>query len=82
MFHSQTPAFIAPDDVYKTAKQLKQPNFSNITWVFNVSKNSSHFVRVHFCDITGSSPGALNFTLHIYGKFSKPIKAMSVNVAE
>ncbi|XP_065873094.1 probable receptor-like protein kinase At5g24010 [Euphorbia lathyris] len=64
---------IAPDFVYKTAKELKNQNVSNITWGFNVAKNSLHLVRVHFCDITGEALGNIVFNLHIYSRFSKKI---------
>ncbi|XP_050291838.1 probable receptor-like protein kinase At5g24010 [Quercus robur] len=62
--HSQTPnydparatKYTAPDRVYQTAKQLKEvsgnnASLLNLTWRFPVSKNTRHFVRVHFCDI-------------------------------
>ncbi|KAL4644707.1 hypothetical protein ACB092_02G184000 [Castanea dentata] len=48
--------YTAPDYVYQTAKKLKEvsgnnASLLNLTWRFPVSKNTSHFVRVHFCDI-------------------------------
>ncbi|WCJ31284.1 protein kinase family protein [Euphorbia peplus] len=64
---------IAPDFVYRTAKELKQENVSNITWGFNVRRNAIHLVRVHFCDITGEALDNIIFNLHIYSKFSKRI---------
>ncbi|KAJ4714795.1 putative Receptor-like protein kinase [Melia azedarach] len=53
--------YTAPDSVYQTAKDMnfnssRPSNNFNITWRFNVSKNARHFIRVHFCDIVGSSP--------------------------
>ncbi|KAJ6735592.1 BINDING PROTEIN putative-RELATED [Salix viminalis] len=71
--------YIAPDLVYQTAKEMnininRTSNIFNITWVFNVSKNAVHFVRVHFCDIVSPSPGALlRFNLYIYSNFSLEI---------
>lgn len=61
--------FTAPNIVYQTAKQLnidsdhKENNLFNITWRFNVTKNASHFVRAHFCDIVSDvlSYGKFNF---------------------
>ncbi|XP_050208078.2 probable receptor-like protein kinase At5g24010 [Mercurialis annua] len=69
LLRRQASEFIAPDHVYKTAKELKLPSVSNITWEFKVRKNSTHFVRVHFCDITGSPLGTLVFNLDIDAKF-------------
>ncbi|KAF2302120.1 hypothetical protein GH714_032853 [Hevea brasiliensis] len=41
----QNTDYVAPAHVYITAKELKQTNYSNITWGFKVSKNSQHLVR-------------------------------------
>lgn len=71
----QNTEFVASSFVYKTAKELKQTNFSNITWGFNVRKNSQHLVRVHFCDIISTQLGAVQFTFHIYSNFSKNISS-------
>ncbi|XWS33550.1 hypothetical protein CRYUN_Cryun22dG0092700 [Craigia yunnanensis] len=70
--------YIAPSLVYKTAKELniddsRQLNFFNITWSFNVSKSSVHFVRVHFCDIISVSLDVISFNLYIYNKFGQRI---------
>ncbi|OMP01894.1 hypothetical protein COLO4_11495 [Corchorus olitorius] len=49
--------FIAPREVYGTAKMLNtstQTNFANITWRFKVNEQAKHFVRVHFCDFVNS----------------------------
>ena len=60
--------FTAPNIVYQTAKQLNKDgdhtenNLFNITWRFNVTKNASHFVRAHFCDIVNM--------VQSYGKFN------------
>ncbi|MFQ6634333.1 hypothetical protein Gotur_010116, partial [Gossypium turneri] len=40
---------------------------------FNVSKSSSHFVRVHFCDIISVSLNVIIFDIYIYNKFSARI---------
>lgn len=44
----------APADVYKTAKQLNN-DLVNITWNYNVARNTMYLVRAHFCDFI--SPG-------------------------
>ncbi|XP_012490258.2 probable receptor-like protein kinase At5g24010 [Gossypium raimondii] len=70
--------YTAPSPVYRTAKEMnidesRQLNFFNVTWSFNVSKSSSHFVRVHFCDIISVSLNVTIFDLYIYNKFSMRI---------
>ncbi|OMP01893.1 hypothetical protein COLO4_11494 [Corchorus olitorius] len=70
--------YIAPGLVYKTAKELniddsRVLNFFNITWSFNVSKNSMHLVRVHFCDIISVSLDVIIFNLYIYNNFGQRI---------
>ncbi|KAK0605958.1 hypothetical protein LWI29_032603 [Acer saccharum] len=71
--------YTAPDFVYRTSKQMNivdgsQSNNFNITWNFRVSKNTSHFVRVHFCDTVSPTLNVLTFNLFIAGKFRKEIK--------
>ncbi|TXG59361.1 hypothetical protein EZV62_013934 [Acer yangbiense] len=70
--------YTAPDFVYRTSKQMNivdgsQSNNFIITWNFSVSKNTSHFVRVHFCDTVSPMWNVLTFNLFIAGKFSKEI---------
>ncbi|GLT78851.1 hypothetical protein SLA2020_503710 [Shorea laevis] len=70
--------FIAPDPVYQTAVEMnidssKFSSTSNVTWSFPVFKNSSHFVRVHFCDIVGTSPGSITFNLYLNGIYPQKI---------
>ncbi|EEF37432.1 ATP binding protein, putative [Ricinus communis] len=78
LMRTRTSVFIAPDHVYKTAKELKQSNISMITWSFKTRKNSRHLVRVHFCDITGASLGMLKFSFHIYKELSKNISQYDI----
>ncbi|KAK2657557.1 hypothetical protein Ddye_010609 [Dipteronia dyeriana] len=71
----------ALDFVYRTSKQIitadvNQSNNFNLTWNFSVSKNTSHFVRVHFCDTVSLSLNVLSvviFNLSIAGKFRHEI---------
>ncbi|GKU94818.1 hypothetical protein SLEP1_g8255 [Rubroshorea leprosula] len=70
--------YIAPAPVYKTAIEMNTngsnyPDTSNVTWSFNVSKNSRHFVRVHFCNIVGKSVGSIIFNLYLNGNYSRKI---------
>ncbi|KAJ9170630.1 hypothetical protein P3X46_018724 [Hevea brasiliensis] len=74
----QNTEYVAPALVYKTAKKLRQTNFSNITWGFKVSNNSRHLVRVHFCDIISTQLGALRFYFHIYNNFSTNISSYDI----
>lgn len=66
--------YSAPDFVYQTAKELNTEydnvtsNGFNITWSFPVSKNTLHFLRVHFSDIVSQSPNVIKFNLFINTK--------------
>ncbi|XP_075654089.1 putative receptor-like protein kinase At5g24010 [Castanea sativa] len=70
--------YTAPDRVYQTAKQLKtgangNASLLSLTWSFPVSKNTSHFVRVHFCDIVFKTLNDTMFNLYIYSNFDELI---------
>ena len=77
---SNATNYSAPDDVYKTAKELNKTynNSSssfNVTWGFTVNKNSTYFVRGHFCDIISKAgdPDGIVFNFAIYSQFSEKI---------
>ncbi|MBA0653646.1 hypothetical protein Goklo_020795 [Gossypium klotzschianum] len=77
-YRGEATEFTALDPVYSTAKEMNidesnQLNFFNVTWSFNVSKSSSHFIRVHFCDIISVSLNVIIFDIYIYNKFSARI---------
>ncbi|GJU16481.1 probable receptor-like protein kinase [Tanacetum coccineum] len=61
----------APEDVYKTAKQLNNTSV-NVTWNFEVDKNAMYLVRAHFCDIISkalfSRDDAFNFFVYTHYK--------------
>lgn len=70
----------APDFVYRTAKEmnidvetLSSNDFFNITWLFDVKRNATFFVRLHLCDIVSDSRNNTVFNVYIYGLFGKPI---------
>ncbi|KAB1200290.1 hypothetical protein CJ030_MR0G007675 [Morella rubra] len=69
----------ASDIVYRTCREMKlnqsgQASVSDeISWRFDVSRNSKHLVRVHFCDIVSLSAGVFKFNLYIYDNFFQPI---------
>ena len=75
--------YSAPDYVYKTAKEMnidqsRESNNFNVTWNFNVNKNSTYFVRAHFCDIISPSLGLLTFNFYIYSQFSDKINPYDI----
>ncbi|PIN24680.1 Serine/threonine protein kinase [Handroanthus impetiginosus] len=71
--------FLAPDSVYRTAKEMNinketTLNSFNISWLFDVRKQSKHLVRLHFCDIVSPAANELTkFNLYIYSDFSYEI---------
>ena len=82
-FSSLATNYTAPDYVYQTAKQLKEvsgnnASLLNLTWRFPVSKNTSHFVRVHFCDIVIKTLNDIMFNLYIYSNFDKLIDPYNI----
>ncbi|KAG9152570.1 hypothetical protein Leryth_024339 [Lithospermum erythrorhizon] len=73
--------YVAPDQVYNTAKELVASGSSdlfNITWKFNVSKNASHLVRLHFCDIISYTINQNAFYLYVYSKYAKLIRPSDI----
>ncbi|RVX23293.1 hypothetical protein VitviT2T_010954 [Vitis vinifera] len=69
---SEATNYSAPVDVYKTAKELNRSYSSssfNVTWGFRVNKNSTYFVRVHFCDIISQDADGIVFNFSIYSRF-------------
>ncbi|KAJ1407169.1 Serine-threonine/tyrosine-protein kinase, catalytic domain [Sesbania bispinosa] len=51
-----TPTYIAPTDVYTTARSMG-PNADinmnyNLTWIFSIDSGFSYLVRLHFCEGT------------------------------
>ncbi|KAK1304957.1 putative receptor-like protein kinase [Acorus calamus] len=63
---------IAPDNVYNTAREMNQKpeetglnSVFNVTWLFNISRDSTYLVRLHFCDIA-SAEGADTLAFNAY----------------
>ena len=55
--------YIAPENVYRTAKTLKvNSSVSELSWGFPVSKSvTHHLVRAHFCDIVSAASTFFEF---------------------
>ncbi|XP_068650548.1 probable receptor-like protein kinase At5g24010 [Aristolochia californica] len=62
---------VAPDSVYRTAREMNSVNISegnfNITWVLPVSLGYKYLVRMHFCDIVSLTANELFFNIYING---------------
>ncbi|KAK6923097.1 Serine-threonine/tyrosine-protein kinase, catalytic domain [Dillenia turbinata] len=76
--YGNSSKYIAPALVYESVHEMnidssRQTNNFNITWIFNVSKSSKHYVRFHFCDVVSPSLNVLQFNLFIYSGFSQKI---------
>ncbi|XP_048427365.1 probable receptor-like protein kinase At2g23200 [Pyrus x bretschneideri] len=72
--------FIAPDLVYETAKVMDNSSSTsnpstlfNITWSFNVRRNTKHLVRAHFYDAVGGTAATIVFNLYSNGNFTKKV---------
>ncbi|KAG6666152.1 hypothetical protein CIPAW_01G011100 [Carya illinoinensis] len=76
--------YSASDLVYKTCRELNldsskgSSNSSKITWRFDVSRNATHLVRLHFCDIISKNASDVFFNLYFYGNFTHMISTNNV----
>ncbi|OMP05220.1 hypothetical protein COLO4_08987 [Corchorus olitorius] len=81
-----TPAYTAPEVVYKTSRSMgpnARINFNyNLTWFFPVDSGFYYFVRLHFCESIPDTITRVNervFTIFIYNHTAE--KAMDVIAA-
>ncbi|KAG7580690.1 Serine-threonine/tyrosine-protein kinase catalytic domain [Arabidopsis suecica] len=67
--YQKMPVSIAPADVYKTARS-QGPNGdinlkSNLTWMFQIDKNFTYILRLHFCEFQLSKINQKVFNIYI-----------------
>ncbi|XP_051117830.1 probable receptor-like protein kinase At2g23200 [Andrographis paniculata] len=82
---SGSTEFIAPPEVYRTAKEMRitgeglVTNF-NVSWRFAVrSTGADHLLRLHFCDfIHQTDYEVVKFNLYIYNSFRDEIYPYSI----
>ncbi|KAJ7950135.1 Receptor-like protein kinase [Quillaja saponaria] len=57
-FPPDTPTYVAPVDVYSTARSMgpnAQINLNyNLTWIFSIDSGFSYLVRLHFCEVAAN----------------------------
>ncbi|CAN8233028.1 unnamed protein product [Cochlearia groenlandica] len=78
-YSDETPAYVAPEDVYATSRSMGNPknvklNLQyNLTWIFQVDSGFSYLLRLHFCetlpDVT--LPGQRIFSIFIGNQTAK-----------
>ncbi|KAL0741627.1 hypothetical protein Bca4012_083140 [Brassica carinata] len=72
-YTEKTPAYVAPDDVYKTYRTMGNANNPrlnlnfNLTWLFPVDAGFNYLVRLHFCETRAevNGPNQRIFTIFI-----------------
>ncbi|KAK9287694.1 hypothetical protein L1049_016132 [Liquidambar formosana] len=68
-YSSDVPRYIAPADVYSTARTMgpdsKINQNYNLTWVFQVDPNFTYAVRFHFCEFEVSKINQVVFDIYV-----------------
>ncbi|KAG5400820.1 hypothetical protein IGI04_015427 [Brassica rapa subsp. trilocularis] len=78
-YTENTPAYVAPEDVYTTYRTMgnaEHPRLNqnfNLTWLFPVDAGFNYLVRLHFCETLSdvNGPGQRVFTIFIGNKIAK-----------
>ncbi|CAF2272449.1 unnamed protein product [Brassica napus] len=78
-YTENTPAYVAPEDVYTTYRTMgnaEHPRLNqnfNLTWLFPVDACFNYLVRLHFCETLSdvNGPGQRVFTIFIGNKIAK-----------
>ncbi|CAH2079809.1 unnamed protein product [Thlaspi arvense] len=78
-YTAKTPAYVAPEDVYKTYRTMgnvEHPvlnlNF-NLTWLLSVDAGFTYLVRLHFCEtlFEVTEPGQRIFSIFLRNQMAK-----------
>ncbi|MED6138317.1 hypothetical protein PIB30_073234 [Stylosanthes scabra] len=68
-YDSDLPEYIAPKDVYATARTMGTTNAVNLnynlSWVFQVDANFTYIVRLHFCELFLSKINQRVFNIYV-----------------
>ncbi|XP_059280772.1 receptor-like protein kinase ANXUR1 [Lycium ferocissimum] len=68
-YPSNLPEYIAPVDVYRTARSMgPNPDVNrnyNLTWIFQIDANFTYLVRLHFCDFEMKRMNQRVFNIYI-----------------
>ncbi|KAL1334932.1 hypothetical protein HN51_063874 [Arachis hypogaea] len=68
-YYSDLPEYIAPKDVYATARTMGPDNRVNLnynlSWVFQVDANFTYIVRLHFCELFFTRNNQRKFNIYV-----------------
>ena len=77
-YPTSIPSFVAPLDVYATARSMgPDPNINlafNLTWIFTVDSGFSYLVGLHFCEIQANITkiNQRSFGVFLYNQIAEP----------